>query len=1075
MKNLLQKTQLRVLVLVTLLCAGLNSAWGETVKYVFTAANWNATINGEAANWTSGKAGSGFSNNGIQVTTTTTGANGTSPIAFENISKIVLTYNTNKSKGKGTIDAKIGDNEKTTKNVEYTGSVDGTSAKFTTEFTYSTPQTGNVTLTVNTTTNSIYLVSAEITYSPSTPDTRTTVNMTSFTANKTTLIKGQSTTTSVTNDQTDWTSSYIFTSDAESVATVDENGIISAVGKGIANITAALDIASTDEDYKVGETASMTLKITVNNPSHTATFSINGTTSTDEFEEGTAISFPPNPSDIEGKTFVGWTTEAVTSATDEVPTLVNNTIMGSADVTYYAVFATQEVEASTTTATLTETEIQTNFTASSHKYTDGEVLYNDTEDGINWAASYIVDYAKRPWIQIKKDATAYLKINTANNISEIKLTITSAQNSSGGIADITKHTAYSGTVYLESTVSDTPAGALGSSNVITNNVLTLIPTSNVKDLYIQVSTGARIWGAEVTYGTPASYSGYCTTVTAEQPVVEPGSPVEIAEGYYSIKNNGNSKYVRVAGRKTVVFDDNTNDAGTVIRVKANGDGQVEILRSQGIDVPSYAEKAMTYYVPKIVELAVDKLHANGEGNLLGANGLDAIMAKFKEGFDYHLYLEEADGGYRIYGRTPSMKPVVDFYAENKDNVDAKLPGLETFINSAINKVLEKTGGRGASILVPFSLQTVWQKMGGTLTEPVDEVSTMKFYEEVLSSETNVWNFAFQTAMIYWGNVKTHPRFEQIKEQLGDYANYIDKVENIQPNFKYYIVQKDNKVDFISQGNSELNAAFTSWKLTPRTDFNVTFDEENILNGKYYTTLYTDFAYTLPEGVKAYKVTKVSKIGVAVKEELETVPAQTPVLLESESADVQTLTLSTEDGTAPTDNLLRGADFLINEYTIKTAQVETLFDFAKEILGDNAYNSYVKEYEHLMLRNSGTVNNKYFFGLDQTDLKNAKNVRMLNLNDAGEKLGFYSNWTDLEANRAFIVDTNDPVKLFIKGDVNRDGEVNVTDVIATVDIILHKLTPEEAPEYDFIAADAIEDGSIDVIDVPEIVNISLGKY
>ncbi len=549
----------------------------------------------------------------------------------------------------------------------------------------------------------------------------------------------------------------------------------------------------------------------------------------------------------------------------------------------------------------------------------------------------------------------------------------------------------------------------------------------------------------------------------------------VEDNYYTIKNNGNNKYVNVAGRKTVTFVGETaTAAGTVIRVKADDKGQVQILRSQGVDIPGYAEKAMNY-VPKIVELIVDKLHAEGSGELLGENGLDAIMAKFKESFDYHLYLEEANGGYRIYGRTPSMQPVVDFYAENKANVDAKLPGLEAFINSAIEKVLQKTNGSGASILVHFSLQTVWEKMGSTLTEPVDEASTAKFYEEVLSSEANVWNFAYETAMIYWTKLKEHRKFQDNLDKLGDYAKYIDKVENIRPNFKYYIVQKDNQLDFISQGNSELNAAFTTWTLAKRTDFSVAFNEDNLLNGKYYTTLYTDFAYTLPEGVKAYKVTKVSDTGVAVKEELTTVPAQTPVLLEATSADTQTLTLSTEDGTAPTDNLLKGADFLINEYTIKTAQIESLFDLAKEMLGESAYETYMKEYEHLMLRNSGTVNNKYFFGLDQTDLKSVENVRMLNLNDAGEKLGFYSNWTELETNKAFIVDSNDPVKLFLRGDVNRDGIVDVLDVTATVDISLNRATPETHSKlYDFDAADADRSGVINVTDAVIIVNLSLGK-
>ena len=141
--------------------------WGQTrtettTTYTFTSKSWAATIGGSAANWTSGQDGSGFSNNGIQVTTSSTGANGTSPVSFTNITKIVATYNTNKSKGAGTIVAKIGSNDGVTKNWAYsTGN--GTQAFYTVQWDYTTPQSGNVKITCNTTTNSIYLVSVAIT------------------------------------------------------------------------------------------------------------------------------------------------------------------------------------------------------------------------------------------------------------------------------------------------------------------------------------------------------------------------------------------------------------------------------------------------------------------------------------------------------------------------------------------------------------------------------------------------------------------------------------------------------------------------------------------------------------------------------------------------------------------------------------------------------------------------------------------------------------------------------------------------------------------------------------------------
>ncbi len=615
-------------------------------------------------------------------------------------------------------------------------------------------------------------------------------------------------------------------------------------------------------------------------------------------------------------------------------------------------------------------------------------------------------------------------------------------------------------------------------------------------------------GAEQTYSAPFTISETTTVkawaekdgvksneVEKTFTIVAKQAGAEVADGYYNIKTN-DGKFVNVAGRKTVTLvSDNEGKAGTVIRVNADAEG-VKVLRSQGVDLPGYAKKAMNY-VPEIVQLAVDKLHAEGAGELLGETGLEKIMDKFNESFDYNLYLEKDGEAYRIYGRTPSMKPVVDFYAENKANVDAKLPQLEQFINSAIDKVLEKTGGRGQSILVDFDLHNVWQNMGSTLTEPTDEASTMKFYEEVLTSEANVWDFAYQTAMIYWGNLKNNETFKNNLDKLGDYAKYIDKVENIRPNFKYYIVPSASGIDFISQGNVAITDASTAWTMEPVSEFKANFDvkqEHKICptqNGgevktysEYYTTLYTDFAYTLPEGVKAYKVTEITeKYGVAKREEITgVIPAQTPVMLVSSNKGAQALTLSTEDGAAVTGNLLVGADALINEYQIQTPQVVSLFDMAKSILGESAYNEYLSKYEHLMLTNAGTVNNKYFFGLSAEDVEkcvtknenNEDDCVIRSLSTGEEKIGFYNNWT-AGANQAFLISSLNPVKLWLVGDVNRDGSISIADVTALVNIILGKATyPEDADEYDFEAANVNGDDSISIADVTKLVNIILGK-
>ncbi len=132
---MIKKTLLNfLLLLLCMIGGGASSVWADETTYTFTSKSWAATCNNVSANWTSGNDGGGFANNGIQVTTTSSGANGTSPISFNNVTKIVATYNTNKSAGAGSIAAKIGTNTETSNTVGYPGSGDGRTANFTTTF-----------------------------------------------------------------------------------------------------------------------------------------------------------------------------------------------------------------------------------------------------------------------------------------------------------------------------------------------------------------------------------------------------------------------------------------------------------------------------------------------------------------------------------------------------------------------------------------------------------------------------------------------------------------------------------------------------------------------------------------------------------------------------------------------------------------------------------------------------------------------------------------------------------------------------------------------------------------------------
>ena len=569
--------------------------------------------------------------------------------------------------------------------------------------------------------------------------------------------------------------------------------------------------------------------------------------------------------------------------------------------------------------------------------------------------------------------------------------------------------------------------------------------------------------------SPVATATYIIDIPEELPTITP------FKGYYQIKNNGNGMYANIAGRKTLNFTDAPADkAGTVIWLETNDKGQVQSIRSQAADLQGYANRAMRY-VPEIVELVADKLNADGEGNLLGETGLKKIMEKFNESFDHHLYVEQAGEGWRLYGKTPSMQPVVDFYRENTAQVEAKLPMLESFINSALNKLKEKIGGQ--SVFTDFSLLDIWEKMGGTLTKPVDEASIMAFYREVLNNKNYVWDFAYQTAMIYVNNLTSHDRWSEVEEYLGEYAQYIDKIDQIRPDFKYYVVADGNKPDFISEGNKDIinDAARTIWTLEDRSTFTVNIPanaETTCDKFQKATTLYTDFAYKLPEGVTAYKVTDVVE-GTAITEALSgVIPAQTPVLLMAAEAGDKVLTLSTEAGTAVTDNLLVGPDYLINTYKLTTPQVEGIFNMIKEKLGEDFYNTYVKEYEHLMYLNSGTVNNKYFWGLKEEDVKKCTYLDEEDVKDyvvRGLEGNAFINNKQVKTNKAFLVSEDAQIiSLNKRGDVNHDGKVNIKDVTDLIDRLLDPENTVACP----ICSDFNLSGKVDIKDVTDLIDVLL---
>ena len=267
------KKQLRYfLTLLLVMVASVGWADETTTTYNFVNKSWGAVLAGTqtAANWTSGKDGAGYSNDGVQVTANATGANATSPISFSNVTRIVVTYNTNKSKGNGTIKVQVGDNSEKSLAVAYPGGgVDGTSANFTAIFDNIDNESGNVKLTINCTTNSLYIKSIAITCeegSSTAATTSVTINSSGITNTDiyTGTAAGRLTATVKDDEDTAIEGATVtWTSSKESVATIAADGTVTLVAEGTTTLTASY--AGVEDVYK-SSSATYELTVTNSNP-----------------------------------------------------------------------------------------------------------------------------------------------------------------------------------------------------------------------------------------------------------------------------------------------------------------------------------------------------------------------------------------------------------------------------------------------------------------------------------------------------------------------------------------------------------------------------------------------------------------------------------------------------------------------------------------------------------------------------------------------------------------------------------------------------------------------------------------
>ena len=473
------------LTLLMLMCIGVTQMWGADVEttYTFTSASWGAKIGDVDANWTSGAAGNAFTpGQGVQVTTGKSGANATSPKSFTDVKQVIVTYNTNASKGAGAIKIKVGDNTEVSNNVAYTSGT-GTSANYTTIFNFSPYQSGSIKLTCTCTTNSIWPKSITIVEASSTPSYTITPasNNTSY---GTVSIEGSVITGHPANGYRYASPAYTVT---EGTATVSQNG----------------------DEFTVTPESDCTVRINFEIiPTHKISFNTGGLVEiadATEIQEGASYNITQTPAgsitDIcEYKTFVGWTRSSSITNPSVSPAIEGASIqMGNGDITLNAVYSKTEGGSSPINDVLNNalTGISgTNYGNWSSKTSNSDAVYAGNSAGGNES------------IQLRSNNSNSGIVTTTSGGKATKVTVEWNSNTAATrtITIYGKNSAYSAATDLYGSNAGTSLGELNIDNA-TNNISELTITGDYEYIGIRSKSGALYLNSvTITWGSSGSIS-----------------------------------------------------------------------------------------------------------------------------------------------------------------------------------------------------------------------------------------------------------------------------------------------------------------------------------------------------------------------------------------------------------------------------------------------------------------------------------------------------------------------------------------------------------------------------------------
>lgn len=308
--------------------ADVSGGGSASATYTFSDKSWSAS----PSDWTSGKDGNGYSNNGVQVTAGTTGANATCPTSYSDISTITVSYCTNASSGAGSIKMTVDGND-VSESVTSTG---GTTARDL-EFNFSAIKpTGKPKITVNCSTNSIYVCGVTINYGSASYSGFSTdctapdpCALSSISLNTSSVTKAFTVGDAFNSDGLVVTANYSNCSSKTVTPTSVSTPDMGSAGNKTVTVTYTESAVTKTETYQITVSAATTYAIRF----------FDGTTKLkEESLIMGATATPPSVDDCDEYEFVGWWTSTLATSNTTAETWITNFTVSCAQ-DYYAVFS----------------------------------------------------------------------------------------------------------------------------------------------------------------------------------------------------------------------------------------------------------------------------------------------------------------------------------------------------------------------------------------------------------------------------------------------------------------------------------------------------------------------------------------------------------------------------------------------------------------------------------------------------------------------------------------------------------------------------------------------------------------